>query len=43
MKGNIGKVKRIARDVYKSLGPGFSEGVYEQGNAGWFALDQGEI
>ena len=30
MKNNIEKVKRIAKDVYKSLGSGFSEDVYDK-------------
>ena len=30
MKNNLDKIKKIARDVYKSLGSGFSEDVYDK-------------
>lgn len=30
MKNNIGKIKRITKDVYKKLGSGHSEGVYDR-------------
>jgi GxxExxY protein len=30
MKSKLNKIKRIAKDVYKTLGSGFSEGVYDK-------------
>lgn len=30
MRNNLNKIKKIAKDVYKSLGSGFSEDVYDK-------------